>query len=107
MTFLDIFKTMKNNYPVFYDAFRNFTWLFFEDVREYGYVSLLKLSLSPDLRAIGFFQYYSEDDCDMVASMSFFDLNFIVKNDDFFAKGDMSAVEFYHLLLRLLNTEVL
>ena len=106
MTFLDIFKTMKNNYPVFYDAFRNFTWLFFEEVREYGYVSLLKLSLSPDLRAIGFFQYYSEDDCDMVASMSFFDLNFIVKNDDFFAKGDMSAVEFYHLLLRLLKTEV-
>ena len=106
MTFLDIFKTMKNNYPVFYDAFRNFTWLFFEEVREYGYVSLLKLSLSPDLRAIGFFQYYSEDDCDMVASMSFFDLNFVVKNDDFFAKGDMSAVEFYHLLLRLLNTEV-
>ena len=42
----------------------------------------------------------------MVASMSFFDLNLIVKNDDFFAKGDMSAVEFYHLLLRLLNTEV-
>ena len=55
MTFLDIFKTMKNNYPVFSDAFRNFTWLFFEEVREYGYVSLLKLSLSPDLRAIGFF----------------------------------------------------
>ena len=106
MTFLDIFKTMKNNYPVFFDAFRNFTWLFFEEVREYGYVSLLKLSLSPDLRAIGFFQYYSEDDSDMVASIRFFDLNLVVKNDDFFAKGDMSAVEFYHLLLRLLNTEV-
>lgn len=106
MTFLEIFKTMKNNYPVFSDAFRNFTWLFFEDVREYGYVSLFKLSLSPDLSAIGFFQYYSEDDCDMVASMSFFDLNLVVNNDDFFAKGDMSAVEFYHLLLRLLNTEV-
>lgn len=106
MTFLDIFKTMKNNYPVFSDAFRNFTRLFFEYSRKYNYVYLLKLSLSPDLSSIGFFQYYSEDDSDMVASMSFFDLNLVVKNDDFFAKGDMSAVEFHHLLLRLLNTEV-
>ena len=106
MTFLDIFKTMKNNYPVFSDAFRNFTWLFFQYVGKYDYVYLLKLSLSPDLSAIRFFQYYSEDDSDMVASMSFFDLNLVVKNDDFFAKGDMSAVKFYHLLLRLLKTEV-
>lgn len=106
MTFLDIFKTMKNNYPVFSDAFRNFTWLFFEYARKYDYLYLLKLSLSPDLSSIGFFQYYSEDDSDMVASISFFDLNLVVKNDDFFAKGDMSAVKFYHLLLRLLNTEV-
>lgn len=106
MIFLDLFKTKKNNPSLFFEAFEYFKFLFFEETREYDFYPILELRLSSDFKAVGFFSYYSDDDCDMVASMSFFDLKLIVRDDDFFARGDMSSVEFYNLLVRLLKFEV-
>lgn len=107
MTFLEIFRNMKNNPSLFFKVFDHFKILFFEETLEYDFNPILDVRLSPDLKAVGFFRYYSEDACDMIASMGFFDLKLVVKDDDFFIRGDMSAVEFYHFLVRLLKFEVL
>lgn len=107
MTFLEIFRATKNKPSIFFKVFGDFKNLFFCEVREYNFLSLLELRLSPDLKSLGFFRYYSDDDCDMIASMSFFDLKLIVKDDDFFTRGNMSAVGFYQFLVRLLKFEVL
>ena len=105
MKFLEIFKTMKNNPSLFFTAFDNFKELYSDIFSEYGSASLLELRLSPDLKALGFFYYYSEFECENIASMSFFDLKFIVKDIDFFTQRNILVVNFYRKLVELLNFE--
>lgn len=104
MTFLEIFRDKKSPYRS--SVYNEFCVIFEDEFREYGAIGLLELRLSPDLKAIGFFRWFDENTCENVASMSFFDLKLIVKDDEFFDRDGMSAVEFYHLLIRLLKFEV-
>ena len=99
MTFLEIFRATKNKPSVFFKVFDDFKDLFFDEAREYAFLFLLELRLSPDLKSLGFFRYYSDNDCDMIASMSFFDLKLIVKDDDFLLAAICRRLGFISFLL--------
>lgn len=105
MKFLEIFKTMKNNPSLFFTAFDEFKELYSDRFSEYGSASLLELRLSPDLKALGFFYHYSKFECENIASMSFFDLKLVIKDYELFTRDNVSIVDFYNQLIKLLNFE--